>query len=225
MSKLIDPIRIRPGASGKLIVQLPYSPDYVAKIKTMAGRGWHQGEKYWTVPHTGTVLRHLLALFLGESVEIDPAVRAVNGTRYGASLLSVGQALHALSWSAALGRHGRTGNRPVPLRLGDGVSCRRLNTKPSPQLKDVDPAHNQIVVRGGKGDKDRYTTLPMAIKAPLVQHLNAVRRQHEEDLRQGLGRVVLPHALDRKYPNAGKEWGWQWVFPASSHYIAPLTRE
>ena len=86
------------------------------------------------------------------------------------------------------------------------------------RIKDVDFAQNQIVVRAGKGNKDRYTPLPTSVQEPLKLHLDAVRRQHEEDLLQGLGRVALPYALDRKYPNAPKEWGWQWVFPATSHY-------
>ena len=72
---------------------------------------------------------------------------------------------------------------------------------------------NQIVVRAGKGNKDRHTMLPAALKEALFQHLREVKHQHEKDLRQGLGRVSLPNALERKYPNAGKEWGWQWVFP------------
>ena len=99
------------------------------------------------------------------------------------------------------------------------MECCRL------RVKDVDFSRNQIVVRAGKGDKDRYTMLPAAAKDPLLRHLQAVKRQHEEDLRQGLGRVSLPDALERKYPNAGKEWGWQWVFPATSHYIDGLTGE
>ncbi len=86
------------------------------------------------------------------------------------------------------------------------------------RIKDVDFAQKQIVVRAGKGNKDRYTPLPTSGQEPLKRHLGAVRRQHEEDLRQGLGSVALPNALARKYPNAPKEWGWQWVFPASSHY-------
>ena len=61
--------------------------------------------------------------------------------------------------------------------------------------------------------------------AALRTHLAGVKRQHEADLRHGLGRVALPHALDRKYPNAGKEWGWQWVFPATSHYRDRMTGE
>jgi len=99
------------------------------------------------------------------------------------------------------------------------MECCRL------RVKDIDFSKNQIVVRAGKGNKDRYTMLPAAAKDPLLRHLQAVKRQHEEDLRQGLGRVSLPDALERKYPNAGKEWGWQWVFPATSHYTDQVTGE
>lgn len=67
--------------------------------------------------------------------------------------------------------------------------------------------------------------LPRAVKEPLAKHLQHIREQHQRDLEHGLGRVVLPNALERKYPNAGKEWGWQWVFPASSHFIDRVTGE
>lgn len=93
------------------------------------------------------------------------------------------------------------------------------------RVKDIDFSMNEIVVRAGKGNKDRHTMLPAAVKKSLSKHLEFVKRQHEQDLRKGLGRVALPDALDRKYPNAGKEWGWQWVFPASSHYVDRITRE
>jgi integron integrase len=93
------------------------------------------------------------------------------------------------------------------------------------RVKDVDFSTNEIRVRSGKGDKDRVTMLPGAVKAPLLTHLQCVKRQHEEDVRKGLGRVALPDALERKYPNAGKEWGWQWIFPATSHYSDRITGE
>ena len=83
------------------------------------------------------------------------------------------------------------------------MECCRL------RVKDIDFSQNQIVVRAGKGNKDRHTMLPTAIKEPLLRHLQAVKRQHEQDLEKRLGRVALPDALERKYPNAGKEWGWQ----------------
>jgi len=99
------------------------------------------------------------------------------------------------------------------------MECCRL------RVKDIDFARHQIVVRAGKGDKERYTRLPAAVKEPLWGHLQAVKRQHEGDLRNALGRVVPPNAWERKYPNAGKEWGWQWVFPATSHYLDRVTGE
>src|SRR5439155_4677367 len=93
------------------------------------------------------------------------------------------------------------------------------------RVKDIDFTSSQIVIRAGKGDKDRHTMLPAAAKEPLTQHLDLIKQQHQRDLDRGLGRVALPHALDRKYPNAGKEWGWQWVFPATSHYRDRMTGE
>jgi integron integrase len=87
------------------------------------------------------------------------------------------------------------------------------------RVKDVDFARNELVVRGGKGDRDRVTMLPGAVKSDLVKHLEVVRAQHEADLRQGAGWVELPWALARKYPNAGRAWGWQWVFPATRMYL------
>jgi site-specific recombinase XerD len=80
------------------------------------------------------------------------------------------------------------------------LECARL------RVQDVDFASNQILVRAGKGDKDRVTMLPGAVKEDLAQHLHRVKRQHEGDLRRGAGWVELPWALARKYPNAGREW-------------------
>ncbi|MDZ4344613.1 MAG: integron integrase [Candidatus Binatia bacterium] len=97
------------------------------------------------------------------------------------------------------------------------MECCRL------RVKDIDFSQNQIVVRAGKGDKDRYTMLPAAVKELLIKHLDDGKRQHHYDLEKNLGRVVLPNALDRKYPNAGREWGWQWVFPATRYYVDRVT--
>jgi len=99
------------------------------------------------------------------------------------------------------------------------MECCRL------RIKDIDFSRNEVVVRSGKGDKDRHTMLPAAVKEPLAKHLDGIKRLHQRDLERGLGRVTLPNALDRKYPNAGKEWGWQWVFPATSHYTDTVTGE
>ena len=93
------------------------------------------------------------------------------------------------------------------------MECCRL------RVQDVDFGTNQIVVRGGKGDKDRTTMLPAMAKAKLVGHLSAVRAQHQQDLAAGSGWVELPTALARKYPQGGRQWVWQWVFPATRIYL------
>lgn len=86
------------------------------------------------------------------------------------------------------------------------------------RVKDVDFQRREITVRDGKGRKDRVTMLPDTCAGGLGDHLERVHRMHENDLRDGLGRAPLPDALARKYPNADSEWGWQFVFPASSLY-------
>ena len=97
------------------------------------------------------------------------------------------------------------------------LECCRL------RVKDVDFAAKQIVVRNGKGDKDRVTLLPGVAASDLARHLEAVHVQHQRDGGRGAGWVELPGALGRKYPNAGREWGWQWVFPATRFYRDPET--
>jgi hypothetical protein len=76
-----------------------------------------------------------------------------------------------------------------------------------------------------KGRPGRVTLLPMAVRPALARHLERIREQHDRDLRAGAGWVALPDALDRKYPNAGREWAWQWVFPATRIYTDPETRQ
>jgi integron integrase len=93
------------------------------------------------------------------------------------------------------------------------MECCRL------RVKDVDFGRNQLIVRRGKGDKDRATMLPAALRPALETHLADVRRQHEADLAVGAGWVELPDALAAKYPNAGREWPWTWVFPATRTYV------
>jgi len=95
------------------------------------------------------------------------------------------------------------------------MECLRL------RVKDIDFTRNEIRVRSGKGDKDRVTMLPAAVKEPLLRHLELVRKQYEADVRSGFSGVFLPYALERKYPNAARQWGWQWLFPASKFYVDP----
>jgi integron integrase len=104
------------------------------------------------------------------------------------------------------------------LLYGSGLrlmECLRL------RVKDIDFTYGQIIVRNGKGDKDRVTMLPAKLKQSLMGHLQKVKVLHEEDLRAGYGEVFLPYALARKYPNAPKQWGWQYIFPGANRSIDP----
>lgn len=89
------------------------------------------------------------------------------------------------------------------------------------RVKDIDFSYNQIAIRDGKGGKDRLTMLPESLKEPLKKHLEKVRILHEQDLKEGFGKVYLPFALAKKYPNAEREFTWQYVFPASNRSIDP----
>lgn len=82
------------------------------------------------------------------------------------------------------------------------------------RVKDVEFSRREILVRDGKGQKDRVTVLPGTVIAALQEHLLKVKSLHERDLAEGFGRANLPYALARKYPNAATEWGWQFVFPS-----------
>jgi integron integrase len=106
------------------------------------------------------------------------------------------------------------------LLYGSGLrlmECVRL------RVKDLDFANRAIIVRDAKGMKDRVTVLPESLVQPLQEHLQGVKRLHEEDLAQGYGSVYLPYALARKYPNADKEWIWQYVFPSKRLSVDPRT--
>ena len=118
------------------------------------------------------------------------------------------------------------------LLYGSGLrlmECLRL------RVKDVDFSYQQITVRDGKGGQDRFTVLPTNVRTQLQAHLQIVKCRHARDLAEGFGRVYLPYALERKYPNAASEWGWQYLFPAIKrsndprsgaerrHHIAPIT--
>lgn len=93
------------------------------------------------------------------------------------------------------------------------------------RVKDIDFGVNEIRVRGGKGDRDRVTMLPTSLAPALRLHLQTVRRLHDHEVGAGRGTVQLPGALAAKYPGAGREWGWQWVFPATKDYVHPATGE
>ncbi len=104
------------------------------------------------------------------------------------------------------------------LLYGSGLrlmECLRL------RVKDIDFDYKQIIVRDAKGQQDRVTMLPENIISQLQNHLDTVKRLHENYVKNGFGTVYLPNALARKYPNANQEWGWQYVFPASQLSIDP----
>ena len=107
------------------------------------------------------------------------------------------------------------------LLYGSGLrlmECLRL------RIKDVDFGYGQIAVRDGKGGKDRVTMLPESLHEPLKRHLAKVKALHEEDLAEGFGTVFLPNALERKYPNAHRDWVWQYVFPAAKRSLDPRSQ-
>jgi integron integrase len=97
------------------------------------------------------------------------------------------------------------------------LECLRL------RIKDIDFGYRQITVREGKGGKDRVTVLPSVVEEPLKKHLEEVKIRHEMDLKIGGGYVTLPGRLEAKYPNAHREWCWQWVFPAFRKFQDPVT--
>jgi integron integrase len=97
------------------------------------------------------------------------------------------------------------------------MECIRL------RVKDVDFGYRQILVRDGKGQKDRVTMLPQMVVEPLRVQLQKVKTLHEQDLAEGFGEVYLPFALERKYPDASREWHWQYVFPSHKRSVDPRT--
>jgi integron integrase len=104
----------------------------------------------------------------------------------------------------------------VGLRLQECVELR---------VKDVSFDRCELTIREGKGGKDRVTMLPAALRGPLANHLARVKARHDADLVAGRGSVALPGALRAKYPNAPRDWGWQWVFPATRFYVDRATGE
>lgn len=108
------------------------------------------------------------------------------------------------------------------LLYGSGLrllECLRL------RVQEIDFQANEIIVRNGKGGKDRRTMLPNTLIKPLQEHLCKVKDVHEKDLADGWGRVPLPDGLERKYPNAPFEWRWQWAFPQKNRWVNTKTKE
>lgn len=113
-----------------------------------------------------------------------------------------------------------TGTHSLMLRLTYGGGLRVSETIRL-RVQDLDYENGLLFVRGGKGDKDRTTLLPESMESELKEHLEKVRALHESDLKKGFGEVYLPGALEHKYPNAPREWKWQYVFPAGNLSVDP----
>jgi integron integrase len=152
--------------------------------------------------------RELLGREIGE---LEAVVRAKRPPKMPV-VLSVGEV------TRVLGRLDGVTGLMARLLYGSGLrlmECLRL------RVKDVDFEYRQITVRDGKGAKDRVTMLPESLIAPLQTQLARVKALHQADLAVGHGDVYLPFALERKYPNANREWGWQYVFPSAKRSPDP----
>jgi integron integrase len=121
---------------------------------------------------------------------------------------------------AVLERMEGTMGLPAALLYGTGM---RVLEALRLRVKDVDFDRGEILVRQGKGGKDRVTVLPARLAAPLRAHLERVRALHAQDLAEGFGDVALPDGLAVKYPHAGRSWAWQWVFPSIHRSVDPRT--
>jgi len=110
----------------------------------------------------------------------------------------------------------------VRLLYGSGL---RVTEAVRLRVQDLDFGYKQVTVRSGKGFKDRVTTFPQLLEAPLQEHLRGVRTLHQSDLGKGRGEVYLPYALARKYPGAGVDWRWQYVFPAARVAVDPRSED
>ncbi|MDO9264941.1 MAG: integron integrase, partial [Desulfosalsimonadaceae bacterium] len=156
--------------------------------------------------------RHVIGREVGDLGEV---IRARKPTRLPVVMTrdevkSVLMALNGDKWLMAMIMYGGG------LRL---MECLRL------RVQDIDFDRHEILIRDGKGAKDRRTMLPASIKEPLAKHLQKVKEIHRKDLLDGWGRVAMPDALDRKYPNAPAEWRWQWVFPQENRWKNTKTSE
>lgn len=145
--------------------------------------------------------RHVLGIDTGEAID---AVRAQKRRRLPV-VLSVNEIHKVFAAMEGVPRLMAMLIYGCGLRLSECLNLR---------IKDLDLERSMVIVRSGKGDKDRRTVLPSRLRDALENHLTKVRTQYVSDREQNLNGVFLPKALERKYPNAGKEWGWFWVFPA-----------
>jgi integron integrase len=159
-------------------------------------------------------------LFLYHAV-LDQKLELIQGVVRAKERIRLPVVLTRREVAAVLGRLRGTVWLMASLMYGSGLrlmECCRL------RVKDIDLSRREITVRDGKGQKDRVTIIPEKLVQPLEEHLRRVRLQHQDDVQRGAGYVELPYALARKYPNAARDWPWQWVYPATRTYVDPDTR-
>ena len=150
--------------------------------------------------------REVLAIPMGPPQGVTPAKKSVHVP----TVLAIEEVEHVLA------EMNGTTRLMASILYGSGL---RLSECCQLRVKDLDVARGEILVRAGKGGKDRRTMLPSALGPELERHLKSVARLHARDLRAGHGAVPLPGALDQKLPAAAREFGWQWVFPAARQYV------
>ena len=169
-------------------------------------------DKHVSASTQNQALQAILFLYnhvLGQPVGIVGGVQRARSGRRLPVVLSVGEVRLVLSRLRGVPRLCGVLMYGSGLRVSECVSLR---------VKDVDFARAEITVRCGKGNKDRRVPLPRVATRALRAHLDRVRAQFQRDLARGLAGAALPDALDRKFPNAGRDWAWQWVFPAARVY-------
>jgi integron integrase len=155
----------------------------------------------------------LYRVVLQKEITLPPDISSVSRPKRLPTVLSHQEAMSVINHMRGIPR------LMTKILYGSGLrltECLRL------RVKDIDFENNQIIVRGGKGDNDRLTILPDSIAAEIKHILQDVKALHDKDLREGYGETALPSALGIKYPNAGKEWAWQYIFPASQRSIDPV---
>ncbi|WP_200891792.1 integron integrase [Candidatus Brocadia sinica] len=157
------------------------------------------------------VYRHVLEKEIGEK-ELD-AVRAIYKRRIPVVLTL--KEVHAIFDHLS-------GAQRIMAMLTYGCGL-RLQECLSLRIKDIDLEQNIVIVRSGRGNKDRRTILPESLKDDLIAHISEVRGLYDQDREKGIHGVYLPGALEKEYPDAGKEWGWFWLFPSKSLSVDPRT--
>lgn len=190
-------------------------PAQMGAVEVTAFLSWLASERKVAASTQNQALAALLFLYRQvldmDLPWLDGVVRAKRPVRL-PTVLSEAQVRHLLSQLEG------TGWLMASLLYGAGLRQRECLGL---RVKDVDFAYRQVLVRSGKGGKDRVTMLPEGAVQPLQAHLGRVHVLHRKDLAEGHGEVSLPHALARKYPRAGREWGWQFVFPSGKRSVDP----